>query len=139
MHRSGNVAEDNMTLRALALFSCCFFLLSACGEQQQAPAAAPPPPNVLVYETTARDTPMVIEFVGVTSGAKDITIRARVEGFLEGVHFQEGSWVKKGALLYTLESQPFEEKVANRMSGVAEVPCWPRTRVISNESRRWRR
>jgi len=29
--------------------------------------------------------------------------------------------VKKGALLYTLESQPFEEKVANRMSGVAEV------------------
>lgn len=120
MHRSGNVAEDNMTLRTLALFSCCFFLLSACGEQQQAPAAAPPP-NVLVYETTARDTPMVIEFVGVTSGAKDITIRARVEGFLEGVHFQEGSWVKKGALLYTLESQPFEEKVANRMSGVAEV------------------
>jgi membrane fusion protein (multidrug efflux system) len=52
---------------------------------------------------------------------KDITIRARVEGFLEGLHFQEGSVVKKGDLLYTLESQPFEEKVATRMSGVAEV------------------
>jgi membrane fusion protein, multidrug efflux system len=51
---------------------------------------------------------------------KDIAIRARVEGFLEGLHFQEGGEVKKGDLLYTLESQPFEEKVAARMSGVAE-------------------
>ena len=44
-----------------------------------------------------------------------------MEGFLEGIHFKEGSWVKQGDLLYTLESQPFEEKVATRMSGVAEV------------------
>jgi membrane fusion protein (multidrug efflux system) len=43
------------------------------------------------------------------------------EGFLEGIHFKEGSEVEKGALLYSLESQPFEEKVAARMSGVAEV------------------
>jgi len=44
-----------------------------------------------------------------------------VEGFLEGLHFKEGSRVKKGDPLYTLESQPFEEKVATRMSNVAEV------------------
>jgi membrane fusion protein (multidrug efflux system) len=105
----------------LALVSCCFFLLAACSEQEKAPKAAPPPPEVQVFETTAQDIPLVIEFVGQTSGAKDITIRARVEGFLEGVHFQEGSSIKKGKLLYTLESQPFEEKVATRMSGVAEV------------------
>jgi membrane fusion protein (multidrug efflux system) len=42
-----------------------------------------------------------------------------VEGYLEGIHFAEGSRVKKGALLYTLESQPFEEKVAAAMSLVA--------------------
>jgi len=40
---------------------------------------------------------------------------------MEGLHFQEGGDVKKGDLLYTLESQPFEEKVANRMSKVAEA------------------
>ena len=110
-----------MTLRILALFSCCCLLLGACGDADKAPAAGRPPPDVTVYQTVARDTPMIVEFVGVTSGAKDITIRARVEGFLEGVHFQEGSWLKKGDLLYTLESQPFEEKVATRMSEVAEV------------------
>jgi membrane fusion protein (multidrug efflux system) len=121
MLRSSNLAEITMTLRTLALYSCCFLLLSACGDQEKTPVAAPPPPNVTVYQTEARDTPLVIEFVGVTSGIKDITIRARVEGFLEGMHFQEGSLVKKGDLLYTLESQPFEEKVATRMSGVAEA------------------
>jgi membrane fusion protein (multidrug efflux system) len=93
--------------------------LFACSEEQKAPA--PPPPEISVIETKAEDVPLFLEFVGQTSGLKDITIRARVEGFLEGVHFKEGSWIKKGDLLYTLESQPFEEKVATRMSGVAEV------------------
>ncbi len=110
-----------MTLKSLALAGCCLCFISACSEQQQTTPKAPPPPDVQVFETTARDTPLVIEFVGQTSGVKDITIRARVEGFLEGVHFKEGSRVKKGDLLYTLESQSYEEKVATRMSGVAEV------------------
>jgi len=61
------------------------------------------------------------EFVGQVYGFKDIAIRARVEGFLEGIHFQEGSAVKKGKLLYTLESQPFEADVAAKMSKVAEA------------------
>jgi membrane fusion protein (multidrug efflux system) len=97
----------------------CGFLLFACGEQKKAPA--PPPAQISVIETKAEDVPLYMDFVGGTSGVKDITIRARVEGFLEGLHFKEGAIVKKGDLLYTLESQPFEEKVATRMSSVAEV------------------
>ncbi|MBW2227910.1 MAG: efflux RND transporter periplasmic adaptor subunit, partial [Deltaproteobacteria bacterium] len=41
--------------------------------------------------------------------------------FLEGIHFEEGSRVEKGSLLYTLESQPFEADVAAKMSRVAEA------------------
>ena len=101
------------------IFLASSFLLFACEEQKAPPA--PPPPEVAVIETKAQDIPIFMEFVGETSGIKDITIRARVEGFLEGLHFQEGAYVKEGDLLYTLESQPFEEKVATRMSNVAEV------------------
>jgi membrane fusion protein (multidrug efflux system) len=108
-----------MKFRTIVLTSCFCLLLFACGEQKKAPPA--PPAEVSVVETRAEDVPLFLEFVGVTSGVKDITIRARVEGFLEGLHFTEGSVVKKGDLLYTLESQPFEEKVASRMSNVAEV------------------
>ena len=108
-----------MSFRTIVLTTCCSLLLFACGEQKKAPPA--PPPEVSVVETKAADVPLFLEFVGTTAGVKDITIRARVEGFLEGMHFKEGSVVKKGDLLYTLESQPFEEKVATRMSNVAEV------------------
>ena len=116
-------------MKYLAPAICCLLLLNACGEQKPAKPPAPPPPEVSVYQITPRDTPEVIEFVGQTSGIKDITIRARVEGFLEGVHFQEGSRINKGDLLYTLESQPFEEKVATRMSSVAEA----KTMLVKNK------
>jgi len=109
-----------MNFRTVVLTISLSFVLFACGEQKkEAPKA--PPPEVSVVETTVEDVPLFLEFVGETFGVKDITIRARVEGFLKGMHFQEGSAVKKGDLLYTLESQPFEEKVATRMSSVAEV------------------
>jgi membrane fusion protein (multidrug efflux system) len=109
-----------MRFRTIGLITCLSLILFACSEEQKAPAP-PPPPEISVVETKAEDVPLYMEFVGQTSGLKDIAIRARVEGFLEGIHFQEGSGVEKGALLYTLESQPFEEKVAAKLSGVAEV------------------
>ena len=110
-----------MRLKTIGLIACLSSLLLACSQQQASEAPAPPAPDVTVIETKAQDVTLYMEFVGQTGGLKDIAIRARVEGFMEGLHFQEGGDVKKGDLLYTLESQPFEEKVANRMSKVAEA------------------
>ncbi|WP_083456251.1 efflux RND transporter periplasmic adaptor subunit [Desulfosarcina cetonica] len=106
----------------ICLFACSLWLLVSCGEQKNTPApAAPPPPDVSVVETKAQDVPIYLEFVGETHGLKDIAIRARIEGFLNGIFFQEGREVKKGSLLYSLENQTYEEKVAARMSNVAEA------------------
>ena len=99
---------------------CLFLMLPACQDKKEA-AAPPPPPEIPVIVTQAQDVPLYMEFVGQVYGLKDIAIRARVEGFLEGIHFEEGSLVEEGKLLYTLERQPFEEAVANRMSQVAEA------------------
>ncbi len=109
-----------MRFKTIGLIACLSLYQFACSEKQ-ATQAPPPLPEVSVVETQAQDVPLFLEFVGQTAGLKDIAIRARVEGFLEGLHFQEGGEVKKGDLLYTLESQPFEEKVSARMSAVAEV------------------
>ena len=110
-----------MRFKTIGLIACLSYFLFACSEKQATQAPPPPPPDVSVVETQAQDVPLFLEFVGQTGGLKDIAIRARVEGFMEGLHFQEGGEIKKGDLLYTLESQPFEEKVAARMSNVAEV------------------
>jgi membrane fusion protein (multidrug efflux system) len=103
---------------ALNLLCILFLTLYACNgeETKQQP---PPPPKVTVYQTEAREVPIYQEFVGQIYGYKDIQIATRVEGYLEGIHFEEGSRIKKGALLYTLESQQFEAEVAAKLSGVA--------------------
>jgi len=93
--------------------------LVSCSKEQEQPAM--PPPDIPVYQTIEQEVLIHHEFVGNVSGFKDIAIRARVEGFLEGIHFEEGSRIEKGTLLYTIESQPFEANVAAKMSGVAEA------------------
>ncbi|MDH3358884.1 MAG: efflux RND transporter periplasmic adaptor subunit [Desulfobacteraceae bacterium] len=109
-------------MKTIKLILPCILLLLffSCSQKEEQQAQAPPP-QVTVVVTQAKDVPIYQEFVGQIYGFKDIAIRARVEGFLEGIHFEEGSRVEKGALLYTLESQPFEADVAAKMSRVAEA------------------
>jgi membrane fusion protein (multidrug efflux system) len=104
-------------IHAFVILSC--FAVAAC-QQSQAPQA-PPPPQVKVIVTRTQEVAVPIEFVGQIFGAEDIAIRARVEGFLEGIHFEEGSEVELGKLLYTIESQPYEADVAAMLSKVAEA------------------
>ncbi len=92
--------------------------LASCGTKEQAQLGLP---DIPVFRTQAMDVPVYQEFVGQVYGLKDIAIRARVEGYLEGIYFREGSRVKKGDLLYILEGQPFEADVAAKMSGLAEA------------------
>jgi membrane fusion protein (multidrug efflux system) len=103
------------------ILPCILFLLVCSCSQKEEQQMQAPPPQVAVVVTQAKDVPIYKEFVGQIYGFKDIAIRARVEGFLEGIHFKEGARVEKGALLYTLESQPFEADVAAKMSMVAEA------------------
>jgi membrane fusion protein (multidrug efflux system) len=103
------------------ILPCILFLLVCSCSQKGEQQAQATPPQVTVVVTQAKDVPIYQEFVGQIYGFKDIAIRARVEGFLTGIHFEEGSRVEKGTLLYTLESQPFEADVAAKMSMVAEA------------------
>jgi len=108
-------------MKKIILIVCCVALLGFSACSKKAEQVAPPPPEVTVFEAVSADVPIFQEFVGQVYGFKDIAIRARVEGYLEGIHFDEGLPLEKGTLLYTLESQPFEADVAARMSGVAEA------------------
>ena len=88
-------------------------LLVAWGAACDKPAPPPPgPPEVFVTSVTQQDVPVYLELVGQTSGFQDVEVRARVEGFLENVTFKEGSFVKKGELLYTIDRKPLEATLA---------------------------
>jgi membrane fusion protein, multidrug efflux system len=83
---------------------------------------APPPavaPEVQVAEVTQNDVPISIELVGATLGSEDVEIRARVEGYLVSMNFTEGSFVKKGQLLYRIDPQPFEAALAEASANLS--------------------
>jgi len=93
-------------------------VLAACSEQTAQKQA---PPEIQVMKVIQKDVPMQKDFVGQVYGLLDVPIRARVEGYLYGIHFDEGRPVKKNQLLYTIDSQPFEAEVASKQSKVAEA------------------
>ena len=94
-------------------------LLAGCDTKQAAPP--PPPPEVKVAEVIVRDVPVYIEAIGETRGNTEIEIRARVEGFIESVDYREGSLVEKGQQLYTIDSRPFQARLAAAKADQAEA------------------
>jgi membrane fusion protein, multidrug efflux system len=85
-------------------------LAGACAEKPAPPP--PPPPEVVVASVVRRDVPIPMELVGQTRGFQDVEIRARVEGFLDVVGFQEGSLVRRGQVLYRIDRKPLEATLA---------------------------
>ncbi|MCY2959228.1 MAG: efflux RND transporter periplasmic adaptor subunit [Planctomycetota bacterium] len=96
---------------------CC---LSACREEVKV-APPPPPPLVKVAAVLQRDVPSYVEVIGETRGNTEIEIRARVEGFIETVDYKEGTPVKKGQLLYTIDPRPFEARLSTTKASQAEA------------------
>jgi len=90
------------------------------GCEKPAPPA-PPPTEVFVADVIQKDVPSYLEVVGQTSGFQDVDIRARVEGFLETMDFREGSFVRQGALLYTIDRKPLEAAVAQAKADQANA------------------
>jgi membrane fusion protein (multidrug efflux system) len=108
--------KDLLQITSLT-FICTLFVIS-CGKKEAPPA--PPPPEVKVAAALQKTVPVYVENIGETLGAADVEIRARVEGFLETVNFQEGSFVSKGQLLYTIDPQPLNAALAQASGQLAE-------------------
>lgn len=103
--------------RALAAF---VLTLLACGCSKPAPPA-PQPPNVEVAEVIKRDVPIYVEAIGQTRGQEEVEVRARVQGFLESVAFEEGSAVRKGKLLYTIDPREYQAALSQAKGRVAQA------------------
>jgi membrane fusion protein (multidrug efflux system) len=91
-------------------------VIAACKEP---PVVEAPPPEVYVTPVVQKDVPVYLELVGQTEGFQDIDVRARVEGFLDSVNFREGSFVRKGDLLYQIDPKPLQATLAQAKADLA--------------------
>jgi len=92
--------------------------VASCSEKEAQEVAVP---QLKAIEVVEQRVPIYKEFVGQVYGKADIPIRARVDGFVEKLHFREGSTITKGQLLYSIDDNPFRLNVSREESILSEA------------------
>lgn len=72
---------------------------------------APPPPKVDVATPVQRPVTRYIEATGNTAPIKSVDLVARVQGFLQSIDYQDGTFVKQGTQLFTIEPETYKLKL----------------------------
>ena len=94
---------------AASILTAALTIGASCGKSVEHSAAAPPPPPTVVVASVSQKTvPIYSEYVGQTRADNTVELRARVEGVLQKVYFREGTPVRKGQLLFTIDKRPFQ-------------------------------
>jgi len=98
---------DGLRLRApLAL--AALSLLTACEQNTFVP---PPPPKVEVAVPVQKSITRYLDATGNTAAIKNVDLVARVQGFLQSINYQDGTFVKEGTTLFTIEPETYKFKL----------------------------
>jgi multidrug efflux system membrane fusion protein len=89
----------------LAAFICYRILQRRAIEVKAAQAPARP---ALVAEVVAKDVPLYLDEIGTCAAYETVQVQAQVSGQIISRHFQDGSDVKKGDLLFTIDPRPYQ-------------------------------
>ena len=122
--------------RKVAVLCALATLVASCGERQKQ-GGAPPPPAVTVAKPVKRTVTDYDEYVGRFTAINSVEVRARVSGYLDGVHFKDGQIVKQGDLLFTIDKRPFQNTLDQARANLAQAKSnlaftKPTTRAASN-------
>ncbi len=112
---------SRLSLTAFVGVSVGALLLAGCKEEQRNAYVPPPPPAVTVAHPEVRTVTDYVELTGTTAATNTVQLVARVEGYLEQIHFQDGQRVKQGDLLFTIEQDQYQAKLEQARSQVGSI------------------
>ena len=115
-------AKNSTGYPSIGIRSCvpavlaCAAILSGCNSKLEV-APTPPPVHVMRVEPRAMD--VLDYFTGEVSSQQEAELRARVSGILQQKHFEDGAHVKRGDLLFTIDSRDLKAKLLEARSSLA--------------------
>jgi membrane fusion protein, multidrug efflux system len=101
----------SFTLLSVALLSAC----SGGGQQEF------PPPQVNVAQVVQKKVQLWDEFSGRIEAVDSVELRPRVSGYLSAVHFREGSEVKRGQRLFSIDDREYRAALDSAKANVARA------------------
>src|SRR5258707_1858215 len=106
MNGTGRQSAAAISRILFVIFACV--ASSACEQNSFVP---PPPPKVDVAIPATRTITRYLEATGNTAPIKTVDLVARVQGFLQSIDYQDGTFVKEGATLFTIEPETYKLKL----------------------------
>lgn len=92
----------------IVICSASVVLLAACGDKPQQQSMSGMKIPVSVVQVEPKVTPIFVDLPGRVDAVEEAEIRARVTGIVTAINFKQGSDVKKGDLLFTIDPAPYE-------------------------------
>ena len=96
-------------------------LLSTGCTRTTSAAGSPRPPDVQVAPVQQHDVPIYHEWIGTLDGLVNAAIKAEVTGYLLSQNYTEGSFVRKGQLLFQIDPRPFDAALAQAQGQLAQA------------------
>jgi len=84
--------------------------LTACEKKNE--YITPPAPEVTVSQPIQQKITDYLEFTGTTQSVSYAEVKAQASGILKSIHFEPGTYVKQGELLFTIDPKPYQAKLA---------------------------
>ena len=105
----------------LTTLMCAALILIAACSRPAAGEKAAVAPVVELITVEQRDVPVYAEWIGSVDGMVNAEIRAQVTGYLQRQAYIEGSFVRKGQLLFEIDPRPFEAALLQARGRLAEA------------------
>lgn len=120
------------------MFFRLFFLLtavlslmvSACSDKKKEQPKGRPPAIVITALSSQQNVPVQLKAIGAMEASESVAIRTQISGELTRVAFREGQDVQKGALLFQLDSRPYQAALRKAEANLT------RNRVLLANARR---
>ena len=117
----------------LVLLACCLALLSSCGNGNNGEAKAPEYAVITAQTTTAH---LTNSYPATIKGKQDVEIRPMVSGFITKLHVDEGSVVKRGQVLFTIDQVQYRAAVETAKATVATAEAALQTQELTTQNNR---
>src|SRR5580700_2555600 len=113
----GPVFRNSLRILTVSCLCLIALMLTSCEEKEARPQMAPP--EVEVAEVVQQDVPIFEEWVAQLNGPTNAEITPKVQGYLLTQNYENGYFVKKGQLLYTIDPRPFIAQLDQAKAEVA--------------------
>jgi len=116
-----NLFRRSLVIATVVCLIVIALVVGALRPKHASGAGTAAPPDVMVAQVEQKDVPIYGEWIGTLAGQVNANVQAQVTGYLLKREYQEGSFVRKGQLLFVIDPRPFQAALDQAKGQLAQA------------------